>query len=249
MSASTARVVWVSGATSGIGRACVYKLVAQGHRVVALGRRIDRLEALRQSLSSDSVRAVACDVQDIHEIREVQQNLPPAFAAADTLINNAGLMLGTGLFDTLTEEEMYTMVMTNCMGVLHTTSVLLSSLKASGRGHIVNVTSIGGRYPYVTGHVYAATKAFVEQFSGSLRPELAGDHVRVTTVAPGRVDTEFQLVRAGRAGVQACEPTPGIPTLQAEDVADAICWALDQPAHANVNAIELVPAGHALSFR
>lgn len=171
MSGSASRVVWVTGASSGIGQACVATLVERGHRVVALGRRLDRLEALRDSLREGAVHAVACDVQDIEQVRRAHHDLPPAFAQVDTLINNAGLMLGTCTFDALAADAMHTMVMTNCMGVLHNTSVLLPSLKASGRGHIVNVTSIGAHYPYVTGHVYAATKAFVEHFGASLRPE------------------------------------------------------------------------------
>lgn len=249
MSGSASRVVWVTGASSGIGQACVATLVERGHRVVALGRRLDRLEALRDSLREGAVHAVACDVQDIEQVRRAHHDLPPAFAQVDTLINNAGLMLGTCTFDALAADAMRTMVMTNCMGVLHNTSVLLPSLKASGRGHIVNVTSIGAHYPYVTGHVYAATKAFVEHFGASLRPELAPEGVRVTNVAPGRSDTEFQSVRTGGACTGSSVSAGAVPALKADDVARTICWALEQPEHANVNAIELVPAGQALSFR
>lgn len=249
MSVSASRIVWVTGATSGIGRACVAKLVIRGHRVVALGRRLERLQSLLEGLPDGAVHAVACDVQDIVQVQQVYRDLPPAFAPVDSLINNAGLMLGTGNFDTLAESAMRTMVMTNCMGVLHNTSVLLPSLKASARGHIVNVTSIGAHYPYVTGHVYAATKAFVEHFGASLRPELVSHGVRVTNVAPGRVETEFQLVRTGGSGASMASAGSAVPSLGANDVAEAICWALEQPAHANVNVIELVPAVQALSFR
>ncbi|KQP20518.1 SDR family oxidoreductase [Pseudorhodoferax sp. Leaf267] len=249
MSVSASRIVWVTGATSGIGRACVAKLVARGHRVVALGRRLERLKRLLEGLPEGALHVAACDVQDIDQVQQVYQDLPPAFTPVDTLINNAGLMLGTDNFDTLAESAMRTMVMTNCMGVLHNTSVLLPSLKASARGHIVNVTSIGAHHPYVSGHVYAATKAFVAHFGASLRPELASQGVRVTNVAPGRVETEFQSVRTGVSGPATAPAGNAVPTLGADDVAEAICWALEQPTHANVNAIELVPAGQAMSFR
>jgi NADP-dependent 3-hydroxy acid dehydrogenase YdfG len=246
MSQNEKRTVWVTGATSGIGRACVVKLVGRDHRVIALGRRLDRLQNLQASLQAHEVHVAVCDVQNLEQVRRTLHELPPEFAAVDTLINNAGLMLGTATFEETAPDAMSTMVMTNCMGVLHNTSVLLPALRASGRGHIVNVTSIAAHYPYITGHVYAATKAFVEHFGANLRTEIASEGVRVTNVAPGRSNTEFQRVRAG---AQTTAHGEGVCQLEAEDVAEAICWALDQPKHANVNAIELVPARQSLSFR
>ncbi len=240
------RTVWVTGATSGIGRACVIRLVQRGCRVIALGRRLERLKQLQALLGAHNLHVAVCDVRSLDQVRRILQDLPPEFAAVDTLVNNAGLMLGTSNFESTDSEAMSTMVMTNCMGVLHNTSVLLPSLKSSGAGHIVNVTSIAAYYPYITGHVYAATKAFVEHFGANLRTELASQGVRVTNVAPGRSDTEFQIVRAGKC---TDAPTADLPQLKAGDVAAAICWAIDQPKHANVNSIELVPACQTLSFR
>ena len=238
------RTVWVTGATTGIGRACVVKLVERGHRVIALGRRIDRLHDLQTSLQSSLVHVAVCDVMSLAQVRNTLHELPSEFSLVDTLINNAGLMLGTTTFDTTEPESMFTMVMTNCMGVLHNTSVLLPALRESGSGHIINVTSIAAYLPYKTGHVYAATKAFVEHFGANLRTEVASEGVRVTNVAPGRSNTEFQCVRTG---IQS--DVAGEGYLQAEDVAEAICWALEQPKHASINSIELVPARQALSFR
>lgn len=240
------RTVWVTGATSGIGRACVIRLVQRGYRVIALGRRLERLTQLKALLGTRNLHVVVCDVRSLDQVRRTLQDLPPEFAAVDTLVNNAGLMLGTATFEHTDSEAMNTMVMTNCIGVLHNTSVLLPSLKSSGRGHIVNVTSIAAYYPYITGHVYAATKAFVEHFGANLRTELATQGVRVTNVAPGRSDTEFQTVRTGEF---ADTPAGDAPQLNAVDVAAAICWAIDLPKHANVNSIELVPASQNLSFR
>ena len=243
------RTVWVTGATSGIGRACVARLAAAGHRVVASGRRQVRLAALADQYDAGRVWTVTCDVQDRRSMEQAFAALPEGFRQVDTLVNNAGLMLGLGTFVELRPDEMQTMVMTNCMGVLHATAVLLPTLRASGRGHLVNITSIASRYPYVTGHVYAATKAFVEHFGNNLRPEVVGWGMRVTNIAPGRVDTEFNLVRAGSDAGRAVPPAGAPQPLAADDVARAVCWALEQPAHVNVNSLELVPAQQSLSFR
>ena len=242
-----ARTVWVTGATSGIGRACVTALADRGHKVIALGRRAERLDELRAQLPEHTVHPVACDVQDLDQVAAAFGALPDEFSQVDALINNAGLMLGLGRFDVLSPSHMNDMLMTNCMGVMNNTSALLQSLRRSGRGQIVNITSIAAFYPYVTGHVYAATKAFVEHFGANLRTEISGEGIRVTNIAPGRTDTEFHQVRAGADG-QATFPT-GTPMLHPQDVADAVLWVLEQPARVCVQAIELVPAGQSLSFR
>jgi len=223
-------------------------LAQQGNRVVALGRRADRLHQLQADLCDHAVHTIACDVQDHEAVAQAFASLPESFAQVDALVNNAGLMLGVGTFETLTPSQMHTMVMTNCMGVLHNTSVLLPSLRTSANGHIVNVTSVAAFYPYVTGHVYAATKAFVEHFGANLRTELAASGIRVTNIAPGRTDTEFHQIRAGAVRPQNATPH-GTPVLRATEVAEAVMWALDQPSTTSVHSIELMPASQALSFR
>lgn len=243
------RTVVVTGATSGIGQACVMQLVDAGHRVVALGRRESRLRELAAQHGAGRVHGLACDVRDRGQLRQALASLAAPFLAPDTLVNNAGLMLGQGRFGDIDDEDVDTMVATNCMGVLNATSALLASLCESGRGHIINITSIAAHYPYVGGHVYAASKAFVEHFGACLRTELVDRHVKVTNLSPGRTDTEFNLVRAHGHAAAVAPGSAQVQPLAAEDVARSVCWALAQPAHVNVNAIELVPSGQALSFR
>ena len=241
MSTESVRTVWVTGATSGIGQACVEMLAQQGNRVVALGRRADRLHQLQADLCDHAVHTIACDVQDHEAVAQAFASLPESFAQVDALVNNAGLMLGVGTFETLTPSQMHTMVMTNCMGVLHNTSVLLPSLRTSANGHIVNVTSVAAFYPYVTGHVYAATKAFVEQFSLNLRCDLHGKNVRVTNIEPGLVETEFSLVRFGGDQARYDATYAGAEPIQPQDIADTIFWVMNTPAHVNINRLELMP--------
>lgn len=243
------RIVVVTGATSGIGQACVMQLAEAGHRVVALGRREPRLRELAARCEPGQVHSLACDVRERQALREALAALPAPFKNPDTLVNNAGLMLGHGRFEEADDEDIDTMVATNCMGVLHATSALLASLSASGRGHIINITSIAAHYPYVGGHVYAASKAFVEHFGACLRTELVDRHVKVTNLSPGRTDTEFNLVRAHGNAAAVAQGSAQVLPLAADDVARSVCWALAQPAHVNLNAIELVPSGQALSFR
>ncbi len=245
---SRRRTVWITGASSGIGNACAATLARRGHKVIALGRRGSRLDALRSSLPDRSIHTALCDVRDPHQVLQALRSLPDAFASVDALINNAGLMLGTGAFEQIDTPDMQAMVMTNCMGVLNTTSALLPALRRSGCGHIVNITSVAAFYPYITGHVYAATKAFVEHFGANLRTELAPYGIRVTNIAPGRVDTEFDAVRRARSP-SAQPPAREAMTLTPQDVAEAVTWALEQPDRVSVHAIELMPAGQALSFR
>lgn len=243
------RTVVVTGATSGIGEACVTQLVAAGHRVIAVGRRASRLTELAARLAPGRVLSLACDVRDRSLLRQALASLTEPFAVPDALVNNAGLILGYGRFDEIEDEDIDTMVTTNCLGVLNTTSALLPSLSVSGRGHIVNVTSIAAHYPYAGGHVYAASKAFVEHFGACLRTELVERNIKVTNLSPGRTDTEFNLVRARGNAALSAQASSRVQPLDAADVARAICWVLDQPDHVNVNALELVPSRQTLSFR
>ena len=243
------RIVVVTGGSAGIGQACVIKLVESGHQVIALGRREPRLRELVARCGSDKVHALICDVRDRQSLRQALAGLPSLFSKLDTLINNAGLMLGHGVFEDLHDEDIDTMVATNCIGVLNATSALLSSLSESGRGHILNITSIASSYPYVGGHVYAGTKAFVEHFGACLRTELVDRHIKVTNLSPGRTETEFNIVRSHGISNEVEKGTAKTQSLTADDVARAVCWAISQPAHVNINSIEIVPSRQSLSFR
>ncbi|MEX2495358.1 MAG: SDR family NAD(P)-dependent oxidoreductase, partial [Woeseia sp.] len=239
----------VTGATSGIGLACVEALLDDGHRVIALGRRAERIEQMRAQFGEERFYGAICDVRDRASIDACIAALPADMTTVDTLINNAGLLVGSSDFIRIEPDAVHTMLQTNIAGVLNTTQAFLPMLESSVRGHIVNITSIGAKYHYVGGNVYAATKAFVEHFGHCLRAELVGRKIRVSNIAPGRTETEFSLVRFGGDADKAKQAYQDVTPLQAEDIARAIVWILAQPVHVNVNSIELMPADQSFSFR
>jgi NADP-dependent 3-hydroxy acid dehydrogenase YdfG len=237
--------VFVTGATSGIGEATALRFARDGARLVVCGRRAERLEALGRRLGVP-FHAIVLDVRDRAAVERAVAALPPDFARPDVLVNNAGLALGLEPAHRASLDDWDQMISTNAGGLVTVTRLLLPGMVERGRGHVVNLGSVAGTYPYPGGNVYGASKAFVHQFSLNLRADLVGTGVRVTTVEPGMTDTEFSLVRLkdaekARAVYQGLEP------LTAEDIADAIHWAVTRPAHVNVNVVELMPEAQAFS--
>ncbi|ABC80845.1 SDR family NAD(P)-dependent oxidoreductase [Anaeromyxobacter dehalogenans] len=242
----TDRLALVTGATSGIGAACVDALVGAGARVVAAARRADRLDALA-SRHPGRVHPLVLDVRDRAAVEASLATLPAAWSAVEVLVNNAGLALGLEPAQRASVDEWQTMIDTNCTGLVVVTRALLPGMVERGRGHVVNVASVAGTYPYPGGNVYGATKAFVRQFTLNLKADLIGTGVRATSVEPGMVETEFSLVRfSGDAG-KAKQVYHGMQPLGPEDVADAILWCVSRPPHVNVNALELMPERQAFS--
>ncbi|MBA3773010.1 MAG: SDR family NAD(P)-dependent oxidoreductase [Ramlibacter sp.] len=227
----------MTDATSGVGAACVAQLAGAGHHVIALGRCESRLRELAAPCPPGRVSTLISDLRDRSRLRASLASLPNPFSCPDTLINNAGLMLGQGRFDELSEEDAQAMITANCTGMLNATSALLDSLSASGRGHIVNVTSIAASHPYAGGHVYAASKAFVESFGDCLRVELVERRIKVTNVSPGGAGTGFNLVHTLGNRALSAQGGMQVAPLDDADVARAIGWALDQPDDVNVNAL------------
>jgi 3-hydroxy acid dehydrogenase / malonic semialdehyde reductase len=236
------RTVLISGASSGFGAAAARRFAARGDRVIAAARRADRLQSLAGELGADVLLPLALDVRDPASVERLPAELPADFAEVDILVNNAGLALGLGPAQRADLDEWDQMIQTNCTGLVHVTRALLPQMVARGTGHIVNLGSIAGTYPYPGGNVYGATKAFVHQFSLNLRSDLHGTGVRVTCIEPGLVGgTEFSQVRFGGDRERAAAVYAGTQPLTAEDIAAAIEWATDQPAHVNINTIELMP--------
>lgn len=232
----------VTGATAGFGAAIARRLVADGYRVVATGRRQDRLDALAAELGQSLVLH-RLDVTDAAAVAA----LPGLFPDIDVLVNNAGLALGLSPAQEAQISDWDRMVATNVIGVIHMTRALLPGMVARDRGHVVNLGSIAATYPYPGGHVYGATKAFVKQFTLNLKADLVGTNVRVTDIEPGLCGgTEFSEIRFGDAE-KAAAVYKGTTPLTAEDIAEAVGWVVGLPAHVNINRIEMMPTCQAAS--
>lgn len=234
-------IVFVTGATSGFGEEMARKFARHGHKVIATGRRSDRLEKLAAELGAN-VLPVVLDVTSKDAINRVLADLPAEWRAIDVLINNAGLALGVEPAQQASLEEWDTMIETNCKGLVTMTRLLLPQLVARGSGTIINIGSIAGTYPYPGGNVYGASKAFVDQFTRNLRADLAGTGVRATNIAPGLSGgTEFSNVRFRGDDTAAAKVYEGTTPLTAADVAEAAYWIATLPAHVNINHIEMMP--------
>ncbi|MEY4508437.1 MAG: hypothetical protein RLZZ450_559 [Pseudomonadota bacterium] len=235
------QVVFVTGASVGFGADLVRRYRAAGSRVVAAARRADKLAELTRELG-DGVLPLVLDVQDRAAVESAIAALPAAFADVDCLINNAGLALGMEPAQRASVDEWERMIDTNCKGVVYVTRALLPGMVARGRGHVVNMGSVAGNYPYPGGNVYGATKAFVRQLSLNLRADLHGTRVRVTNIEPGMAgDTEFSLVRFNGDASRAAAVYAATEPLTPSDVTEAVFWATTLPPHVNINTIELMP--------
>lgn len=233
------RTAFVTGASSGFGRAIARMLLGEGWQVIITGRRRERLDVL-QAESGDAC-AVACfDIRDADAITAAIDALPERFQHVDLLVNNAGLALGTAPAPQADLQQWRQMIDTNITGLVTLTHALLPRLIAA-KGLIVNISSIAATYSYRGSNVYGGTKAFVTQFSLGLRSDLHGSGVRVTSIEPGLAETEFTLVRTG--GDQAASDAlyAGADPITAGDIADTVRWLVQLPPHLNVNRIELMP--------
>ena len=229
----------ITGATAGIGAASARRFVAAGWKVVVTGRRAERLEALVGELGEEKVHAISFDMRDEDAIDAALAELPADFADVDLLINNAGLALGTAPAQQADLGQWRQMIDTNVTSLVTITHKLLPRLIAR-RGAIINISSVAATYPYTGGNVYGGTKAFVSQFSLGLRSDLHGTGVRVTSIEPGMVETEFTLVRTGSQTASDALYGSANP-MTAEDIAETLLWVASQPPHINLNRIELMP--------
>jgi serine 3-dehydrogenase len=234
------RTAWVTGATAGFGAATVERLIAAGWRVIASGRRAERLQQLVDKHGADRVHAAAFDMRDEAAMRAAQAALPADFADVDLLVNNAGLALGTAPAQQADLAQWKQMIDTNVTALVSITHLLLPRL-IERRGAIINISSISASYAYRGGNVYGATKAFVTQFSQNLRTDLHGSGVRVTSIEPGMAETEFTLVRTGGDQAASDKLYAGAHPITADDIADTVCWVANLPPHLNINRIEVMP--------
>ena len=236
-----AKTILITGATSGFGKACAEYFAAQGWKLILTGRRTDRLEALQQQLGNAVRQIITLDVRDREQVLDQLCGL----CDVDVLLNNAGLALGLEPSWDVDLDDWETMVDTNIKGLMYCTRAILPQLVEQNGGHIVNIGSTAGAWPYPGGNVYGGTKAFVQQFSRNLRADLIGTKVRVTLVAPGMAESEFSNIRFKGDNEQAAKVYQGTESLQAEDIAETVFWVVNRPAHVNINAIELMPVDQA----
>ena len=240
------RTVFITGATSGFGLAAARRFVADGWKVVATGRRHERLQALVDELGASNVHPACFDVRDATAMGAALDALPEGFADIDVLVNNAGLALGTAPAQQASLEDWRVMIDTNITALVTLTHHLLPQL-IERRGAIINISSTAAIYPYPGGNAYGGTKAFVSQFSLGLRSDLHGTGVRVTAIEPGMAQTEFTLVRTH--GDQAASDAlyGGANPMTAEDIAAQILWVANLPPHLNINRIELMPVSQSFA--
>ena len=248
--ADSINTLFVTGATSGFGRATARRFAAAGWRVVASGRRTERLEALAEELRANGaeIHIMTLDVRDADAVKKAVAALPADFAKVTCLVNNAGLALAPEPAQKVDLADWHTMIDTNVTGLVNVTHALLPTLIESGRGaSIINLGSVAGQWPYPGGHVYGASKAFVEQFGYNLRCDLLGTGVRVTDVAPGLSETEFTLIRTKGDQAASDRLYAGTEPMQPEDIAEQIFHVATLPAHVNINRMELMATRQAWS--
>lgn len=239
--------ILVTGASAGFGKAICETLVKAGFRVIGAARRLEKLNELKAQLG-DHFYPLQMDVSKTTEIDTALSNLPTEWQQIDGLVNNAGLALGLEPAHKADFNDWLTMINTNIIGLTYLTQQLLPQMVQRNQGHIINLGSIAGTYPYPGGNVYGATKAFVQQFSLNLRADLAGTAVRVTNIEPGLCGgTEFSNVRFKGDDEKAANLYKGANAIQPEDIANAVLWIYQQPPHVNINRIEIMPVSQSFA--
>ena len=243
--------VLVTGATAGFGEATARRFLAHGHKVIAVGRRVGRLDSLKASLPPEQQKkmlTMAVDVCDSAKVDHLANHLPADFANVTVLVNNAGLALGLEPAHKAFLSDWDQMIDTNIKGLVHMSRAFLPGMVERKKGHVINLGSVAANYPYPGGNVYGGTKAFVKQFSLNLRADLIGTPVRVTCIEPGMCSgTEFSNVRFKGDDDKASKVYDGVHALSADDVAEAIYWSATLPSHMNINVLELMPVQQAFN--
>lgn len=235
------KTIFITGASAGFGAACARMFATDGNRLILTARRVDPLLKLQEELAAHcEVHIIPLDVTDRDAVQGAIESLPEHLSCIDVLLNNAGLALGLEPAHQVDLDDWDTMVDTNIKGLMYCTRFVLPGMVERNRGHIINISSTAGAWPYPGGNVYGGTKAFVTQFSRNLRCDLLGTRVRVSCIQPGMAETEFSKVRFKGNDEQAASVYRGTEPLTAEDIAETVRWIVSQPPHVNVNAIELM---------
>jgi NADP-dependent 3-hydroxy acid dehydrogenase YdfG len=236
------RIVFVTGATSGIGKACVEKFAADGDKIIINGRREDRLQELKNDLEEKyktEILIAEFDVQKKDEVFNSINNLPEKWRSVDILINNAGLAIGRDLFDEADLNDWETMLQTNVNGLIYVSKAILPFMTPKNSGHIINIGSVAGNEMYERGNIYCASKTAVDAISRSMRIDLLPHHIKVTNIKPGAVETEFSKVRFKGDEEKAAKTYEGFVPLSAADIADTIFYCASLPPNVCINDLTI----------
>lgn len=242
------KTVLITGATAGIGKACAHIFAQNNYNLIITGRRNHLLEVLKSEIEQQypvSVLALNFDVQNKKEVSQHLDNLPQTHKNIDVLINNAGLSLGLTPIQNGQTSDWDTMIDTNLKGLLYVTKIVANVMIANKKGHIVNLGSIAGKEVYASGNVYCATKHAVNALSQAMRIDLLPHQIKVTAIQPGAVETEFSLVRFGGDAQKAKKVYEGYQALTPTDIAQTIWFAVNTPAHVNINDLVIMPTAQA----
>ncbi|MEH2051692.1 SDR family oxidoreductase [Nostoc sp.] len=242
------QIILITGASSGIGTACARIFAGAGAKLILAARRLERLHLLADTLNKDfstEIHLLQLDVRDRSAVESAIATLPPAWADIDILINNAGLSRGLDKLHEASFQDWEDMIDTNVKGLLYVSRYVVPGMVSRDRGHVVNLGSIAGHQTYPGGNVYCATKAAVRAISEGLKQDLLGTRVRVTSVDPGMVETEFSEVRFHGNTERANKVYEGVTPLTADDIADVIFFCVTRSPHVNINEVVLMPVDQA----
>jgi serine 3-dehydrogenase len=244
-------IALITGASAGIGEACAREMARAGADLILAARRVERLEAMKESLTEEfDVRCYvdSLDVRDRDNVKAVIANIPPEFKDVTILVNNAGLASGLDPIASADYDDWDRMIDTNIKGLLTMTREILPGMIERGRGHVINIGSIAGRQPYPNGGVYCSTKFAVRALTQGLLMDLVGTPIRVSTVDPGLVETEFSAVRFHGDNDRAKTVYEGLKALEAVDIADAVVYVASRPAHVNISEMVVLPKDQASAY-
>lgn len=240
-------IVFVTGVSAGFGKVIAQRFVKEGHKVIGVARRTDRLDELKAELG-DAFYPLTLDIRHRDKLLHGLKALPQEWQSIDVLVNNAGLGLGLEPAYKADYNDWLTMIETNVIAMTSVTHAILPGMVKRKRGHVINLGSIAGTYPYPGGNVYGATKAFTEQFSLNLRADLPGTNVRVSNIEPGLCGTtEFSQVRFKGDIERANQLYANVEPITSDDIAETVYWIATLPAHVNINRIEMMPTAQSFS--
>lgn len=242
------KIVLITGATAGIGKATALKFAENGYNIIITGRRKERLQTLSSEIKKKfnvDTFSLNFDIRNLKETEKAIDSIPPEWKTIDVLVNNAGLAAGFGTIDEGKLEDWETMIDTNIKGLLYVSKLVFPMMIKRKKGHIINIGSIAGKEVYLKGSVYCATKFAVDALTKSMRIDLLSHNIKVTGICPGAIETEFSLVRYKGDAEKAKSVYTGFTPLSAEDIAEVIWFAASRPPHVNINDIVIMPTAQA----